>query len=83
MVNMGNDEVRVLGDGWTQVAADKRPSAHFEHTVALTADGPLLQEAVTSSVASSGADTCTVVPGASRYSLNCATVSSGAITVKR
>ena len=42
MVNMGNDEVHVLGDGWTQVTTDKRPSAHFEHTVALTKDGPQL-----------------------------------------
>jgi len=42
MVNMGGAEVLVLDDGWTQVAADGRPSAHFEHTVALTADGPII-----------------------------------------
>jgi len=42
MVNLGDRKVRVLEDGWTQVAADGSPSAHFEHTVALTADGPLL-----------------------------------------
>jgi len=36
MVNMGTKRVRVLGDQWTQVTADGRPSAHFEHTIALT-----------------------------------------------
>lgn len=33
MVNMGTRRVRVLGDGWTAVTADGRPSAHFEHSV--------------------------------------------------
>jgi len=40
MVNVGTKEVRTLADGWTVVAADGRPSAHFEHTVAITRDGP-------------------------------------------
>jgi methionyl aminopeptidase len=40
MVNMGVKKVRTRGDHWTQVTADGRPSAHFEHTVAITADGP-------------------------------------------
>ena len=40
MVNLGRKEVRCLADHWTQVTADGQPSAHFEHTVALTADGP-------------------------------------------
>jgi methionyl aminopeptidase len=39
MVNSGNPDVRVLGDGWTAVAADGSMSAHFEHTVAVTATG--------------------------------------------
>ena len=40
MVNLGGYQVRTLSDGWTVVAADGSPSAHFEHTV-LTADsGP-------------------------------------------
>jgi methionyl aminopeptidase len=39
MVNMGTREVRMLADQWTQVTADGRPSAHFEHTVALTDSG--------------------------------------------
>ena len=40
MVNVGTKEVRMLADGWTVVAADGRASAHFEHTVAITKDGP-------------------------------------------
>ena len=40
MVNLGGKRVRCLADHWTQVAADGLPSAHFEHTVALTEQGP-------------------------------------------
>jgi len=40
MVNMGEPAVEVLDDGWTAVAADRRPSAHFEHSVAITEEGP-------------------------------------------
>jgi methionyl aminopeptidase len=40
MVNMGGWRTRVLDDGWTVVTADHSLSAHFEHTVAVTADGP-------------------------------------------
>jgi methionyl aminopeptidase len=40
MVNLGGWETRVLGDQWTVVTADGGLSAHFEHTVALTEDGP-------------------------------------------
>jgi methionyl aminopeptidase len=39
MVNAGKPEVRVLGDGWTAVSVDGSMSAHFEHTVAVTATG--------------------------------------------
>ncbi len=39
MVNAGKPDVEVLGDGWTAVAADGSMSAHFEHTVAVTATG--------------------------------------------
>lgn len=39
MVNAGSYEVKVLDDGWTVVTVDGKPSAHFEHTVALTEDG--------------------------------------------
>jgi methionyl aminopeptidase len=41
MVNMGTWEVKVLKDGWTHVTADKKPSAHFEHTV-LVEDPPVI-----------------------------------------
>jgi methionyl aminopeptidase len=34
--------VKVLGDGWTAVTKDGSLSAHFEHTVAVTKDGPLV-----------------------------------------
>ena len=40
MVNAGKPAVRVLADGWTAVTRDGSLSAHFEHTVAVTADGP-------------------------------------------
>jgi methionyl aminopeptidase len=39
MVNAGRPDVQVLGDGWTAVTGDGSMSAHFEHTVAVTADG--------------------------------------------
>jgi methionyl aminopeptidase len=39
MVNVGDAGVRVLKDGWTAVTSDRSLSAHFEHTVAVTADG--------------------------------------------
>lgn len=42
MVNAGKKDVRCLDDQWTQVTVDGKPSAHFEHTIALTKDGPLL-----------------------------------------
>ncbi len=40
MINIGEAGIRVLDDGWTAVTADGSLSAHFEHTVAITADGP-------------------------------------------
>jgi methionyl aminopeptidase len=40
MVNVGGAETRTLEDGWTVVTTDGRRSAHFEHTIALTDDGP-------------------------------------------
>ena len=42
MINAGSPEVRVLADGWTAVTVDGSLSAHFEHTVAITKDGPLI-----------------------------------------
>jgi methionyl aminopeptidase len=40
MVNMGKPAVKVLADGWTAVTKDGSLSAHFEHTVAVTKNGP-------------------------------------------
>ena len=42
MVNMGRPAVKVLSDGWTAVTRDGSLSAHFEHTVAVTKEGPLV-----------------------------------------
>lgn len=42
MINIGTANVKVLRDGWTVITADKKPSAHFEHSVAATAAGPLV-----------------------------------------
>jgi len=42
MVNMGTYKVKILRDGWTVITSDKQPSAHFEHSVAATLDGPLI-----------------------------------------
>jgi methionyl aminopeptidase len=40
MINAGGHQVRILDDGWTAVTVDGKPSAHFEHTVAITEQGP-------------------------------------------
>jgi methionyl aminopeptidase len=40
MVNMGTKKVKAMKDHWTQSTQDGRPSAHFEHTIAITRDGP-------------------------------------------
>ncbi|MFC1837874.1 type I methionyl aminopeptidase [Thermodesulfobacteriota bacterium] len=42
MVNLGAYEVKVLQDGWTVVTKDNMPSAHFEHSVAVTDSGPVI-----------------------------------------
>ncbi len=42
MINAGAAEVKVLKDGWTAVTVDGSLSAHFEHTVAITTQGPLV-----------------------------------------
>jgi methionyl aminopeptidase len=42
MVNAGNASVKVLDDKWTAVTTDGSMSAHFEHCVAITADGPMI-----------------------------------------
>jgi methionyl aminopeptidase len=42
MFNMGTEESSVLEDGWTVITKDRRLSAHFEHTVAITPEGPMV-----------------------------------------
>ncbi len=39
MINQGKEDVRVLADGWTVVTRDKKPSSHYEHTIAITKHG--------------------------------------------
>jgi len=55
MVNMGQPDVEVLDDGWTAVAVDRRPSAHFEHSVAITEEGPWVLSLAEQSVVASTA----------------------------
>ena len=40
MVNSGTWQTRILEDGWTVVTLDGKPSAHFEHCIAITKNGP-------------------------------------------
>ncbi len=40
--NVGTSHVFTLSNGWTAVTADKKKSAHYEHTIAITEDEPLI-----------------------------------------
>jgi len=40
MVTEGSHQVEILDDGWTVVTRDNKLSCHFEHSVAITEDGP-------------------------------------------
>jgi len=42
MVNAGTFEVYALNDGWTVVTVDHQPSAHYEHTITITENGPII-----------------------------------------
>jgi methionyl aminopeptidase len=42
MVNEGTPDLEILSDGWTAVTADGRLSAHFEHSIAITSNGPVI-----------------------------------------
>ena len=42
MINQGTAAIKVMPDGWTVKTRDAKLSAHFEHTVAITADGPVI-----------------------------------------
>lgn len=46
MVNAGGYEVKILPDGWTTLTKDGSLSAHFEHTVAITAEGPKIMTTI-------------------------------------
>lgn len=40
MVNMGTEKTRILADGWTVIATDRKPSSHYEHVVLITSGEP-------------------------------------------
>ena len=40
MLSLGSDRIKTLSDRWTDVTEDRARSAHFDHTVAVTAEGP-------------------------------------------
>ena len=42
MVNYGKKEIYTSKDGWTIFTKDGMPSAHFEHTIAITEEGPII-----------------------------------------
>ena len=42
MINVGVKEIQTLSDHWTIVTRDRKPSAHFEHTIAITQSGPMV-----------------------------------------
>lgn len=46
MVNLGGHEVKMEADGWTVKTQDGLPSSHFEHTIAVTEDGPMVLTAL-------------------------------------
>lgn len=50
MVNMGTHHTRTLADGWTVITVDGKPSAHVEHTIAITEEGPQVFTRVTDPV---------------------------------
>ena len=42
MINMGTEKVKALFDGWTIITQDKKPSAHFEHNIAVINNEPVI-----------------------------------------
>lgn len=50
MVNAGTYKVKILKDNWTVVTADGKPSAHFEHSVAATSNGPFVLSALAETI---------------------------------
>src|SRR5271166_271 len=50
MVNEGSPDLEILSDGWTAVTADGKLSAHFEHSIAITSNGPEILSELASNV---------------------------------
>ena len=50
MINMGTHNTKVLADGWTVITLDGKPSAHAEHTIAITEEGPEVLTKIVSQV---------------------------------
>jgi methionyl aminopeptidase len=50
MLTLGGYQTRLLRDNWTVVTADGSPAAHYEHTVAITEDGPIILTSQTANV---------------------------------
>lgn len=42
MINLGSGKVKILNDQWTVITSDRKPSAHFEHSVAASVNGPIV-----------------------------------------
>ena len=55
MINLGAHHTKVLADGWTVVTLDGKPSAHVEHTIAITEEGPEVLTRVSSAKPSEAA----------------------------
>jgi methionyl aminopeptidase len=64
MVNMGTKRVRLHRDHWTQSTMDGKPSAHFEHTIAVTGEGPVLLTAAPTSEELADLDRTAIPAGA-------------------
>jgi methionyl aminopeptidase len=42
MINFGSEKIKILNDQWTVITSDRKPSAHFEHSVAVSVSGPII-----------------------------------------
>jgi methionyl aminopeptidase len=63
MINAGKSAVKILEDGWTAVTRDGSLSAHFEHTVGVTASGPVILTTLNGAAAAPGASATSSAPG--------------------
>jgi methionyl aminopeptidase len=58
MINMGSHFTKVLADGWTVATLDGRPSAHAEHTIAITEEGPMVLTRIAAAEQQGAVATC-------------------------